>query len=207
MYVTDELVNVIGSAKKIIPYLDIPLQHANDVVLRRMARRVDRQSTEDLLARLRKGIPNLTLRTTFIVGFPGETDEQFEELCEFVQQQCFERMGVFTYSIEPGTPAVKLEEQVPEEVKQARRNRLMEVQQPIAFEWCQQQVGRELDVLLDQADSELPGWYVGRSQADAPEIDGSVRVKGKNLETGDIVRVKITGADGYDLLGRALRSR
>jgi ribosomal protein S12 methylthiotransferase len=207
IHFTDELFETLAGARKILPYLDLPLQHINDRVLRRMQRRVNRNDIETLLTRLRATIPGLALRTTFIVGFPGETDEQFAELCQFVADTRFERVGVFTYSLEPGTPAVKLDGQVPEDVKQARRDHLMELQQGIAFAWNQEQIGRELDVFLDAVDPELPGWFHGRCYADAPEIDGLVRVKGKNLHPGDLVHAKITGADGYDLLARSLKSR
>jgi ribosomal protein S12 methylthiotransferase len=156
---------------------------------------------------LRSAIPALALRTTFIVGFPGETEAEFAELCDFVEATRFERAGVFTYSLEPGTPAARLPEQVPEEVKQERRARLMELQQEVAFAWSAGQVGKETEVIVDAADPEVPGHVVARGIADAPEIDGQVRVKGKNLQPGDLVRVRITGADGYDLMARALRVR
>ncbi|MCS6977700.1 MAG: 30S ribosomal protein S12 methylthiotransferase RimO [Gemmatales bacterium] len=207
MYFTDDLMQTLAEAEKILPYLDIPLQHINDKVLRRMQRRVNRQETETLLKQLRGTIANLVLRTTFIVGFPGETEEQFEELCEFVRDARFERVGVFTYSFEPNTPSARLDGHLPEEVKQERRNRLMEIQQANAFAWSAAQVGKELDVILDAPDAEAPGCYVGRSYADAPDIDGVVRIKGRKLRPGDLVRAKITGADGYDLFGRALEVR
>jgi ribosomal protein S12 methylthiotransferase len=204
MYIDDELIATFASAKKVLPYLDMPLQHINDRMLKRMQRRVNRQATEELLAKLRAGIPNLALRTTFIVGFPGETEAEFAELCDFVREQRFERAGVFPYSFEPGTPATRLDDHLPEEVKQERRDRLMAIQQEVAFRWSHEQIGRELDVLIDGPDPEVPNHALGRSYADAPDIDGLVRVKGKRLQTGDIVRVKITGADGYDLAARAL---
>jgi len=202
IHFTDELVATLAAAEKVVPYLDLPLQHINDKVLKRMQRRVNRAETEELLARLRKAIPGLVLRTTFIVGFPGETEAQFEELCAFVAQARFERVGVFTYSFEPGTPSARLDGHLPEEVKQARRHRLMELQQANAFAWAEGQVGRELDVLVDAPDGEMPGWTVGRCYADAPEIDAVVRLKGKQARPGDLVRAKITAADGYDLVGR-----
>src|SRR5579872_6281365 len=176
---TDELVDQIAGSKKIIPYLDMPLQHISDAVLKRMQRRVNRQQTVELVEKLREKISNLVLRTTFIVGFPGETEAQFEELCDFVEKTRFERMGVFTYSLEPDTPAVKLDGHLPEEVKNARRDRLMELQQEVAFEFGDSLVGYELDVLIDdKIDDET---WVGRSFADAPEIDGAVYVKGTDL--------------------------
>ncbi len=204
IHFTDELVETLSSAQHIVPYLDLPLQHINDRVLRRMQRRVNRAATEELLGRLRTAIPGLALRTTFIVGFPGETETEFKELVTFVGAARFERVGVFPYSHEPGTPATRLDGHLPEEVKLERRNRLMEAQQEVAFAWNQQQIGREIEVILDGPDPEVPNHWLARSHADAPEIDGSVRVKGKSLRTGDLVRVKVTAADGYDLMARAL---
>lgn len=205
MYLTDELLKTLSAAQKIVPYIDMPLQHINDTMLRRMARRVTRAETEELIKKLRQALPGLTLRTTFIVGFPGETEAQFAELCDFAQEARFERMGVFTYSVEPGTPAVKLEDHLPEEVKLERRDRLMRIQQRVAFDWAQAQVGKEMDVLIDGADPEVPGWYLGRGHADAPEIDTQIRVKAKSLKAGDLVRAKLTAADGYDLQAKALK--
>lgn len=204
MYFNDDVIDAIASAKKIIPYLDMPLQHINDRMLKRMQRRVTRGETETLLGKLRRAIPNLTLRTTFIVGFPSETDAEFKELNEFVRESKFERCGVFPYSREPGTPADRLPDHLPEELKQARRDRIMETQQQVAFSWCQAQVGRELEAIIDSPDHEVPNHYAGRTHADAPDIDGSVRLKGKNLQPGDLVKVKVTAADGYDLAGRAV---
>jgi ribosomal protein S12 methylthiotransferase len=205
IHFTDELIETLAGAKKILPYLDLPLQHINDRVLKRMQRRVNRAGTEELLGRLRSAIPNLTLRTTFIVGFPGETEAEFAELSEFVQTAKFERAGVFPYSFEPGTPATRLDGHLPEEVKLERRNRLMEVQQRVAFDWTGSQVGKEIELMIDGPDPELPGHHLARGHADAPEIDPLVRVKGKNLRAGDIVRAKVTGADGYDLAARAIK--
>jgi ribosomal protein S12 methylthiotransferase len=203
-HVSGELLDTIAGSRKILPYLDMPLQHINDRMLKRMQRRVTRASTEELLARLRGAVPGLALRTTFIVGFPGETEAEFAELCEFVREQRFERCGVFPYSREPGTPADRLPDHLPEEVKQQRRDRVMEVQQEVAFDWSRRQVGRELEVIVDGPDPEVPNHALARSSADAPDIDGLVRVKGKNLRAGDLVRVKVTAADGYDLAARAL---
>jgi ribosomal protein S12 methylthiotransferase len=207
MYLTDELIDTLARAKRIIPYLDIPLQHINDRVLKRMQRKVNRAATEELIARLRSSIPNLTLRTTFIVGFPGETEAEFEELCEFVRTARFERAGVFPYSLEPGTPATRLDGHMAEEVKMARRDHLMETQQDVAFAWSNTQVGKEIEVIIDGPDPEFPNHALARSHADAPEIDAAVRVKGRGLHAGDIVRVHVTAADGYDLAARLVRER
>jgi ribosomal protein S12 methylthiotransferase len=204
IHFTDELIETLAGSRKILPYLDLPLQHINDRMLRRMQRRVNRAATESLLARLRADIPHLTLRTTFIVGFPGESAAEFEELCAFVRASRFERAGVFPYSFEPGTPATRLDGHLPEEVKTERRNRLMEIQQEVALDWSRQQVGKPLEVIVDGPDPEVPNHALARSQADAPDIDCVVRVKGKGLHPGDLVRVKITAADGYDLVGRAV---
>lgn len=206
-YFTAELIAVLGESKKIVPYLDMPLQHINDRLLKRMLRKVTRQEIEDVVARLRAGIPRLALRTTFIVGFPGETDGEFEELRSFTRAARFERLGVFAYSLEPGTPAERLSEQVPEAIKTERRDALMAEQQEIAFAWSKAQMGQEMEVVVDGPDTEVPGQYLGRSYADAPDIDGAVRLKGKGLKAGDLVRARITGADGYDLAARALRVR
>lgn len=203
---TNDLIQTLATSKKIIPYLDMPLQHINDRMLRRMQRRVTRQSTEELLASLRASIPGLVLRTTFIVGFPGETDDEFNELVAFVHSAKFERCGVFPYSLEPGTPAEKLPDHLPESVKQERRDRLMAAQQDVAFEWTQQQIGRHVQVIVDGPDPEFENHVLARGIADAPEIDTTIRVKGKNLQSGDMVKVKITAADGYDLIARSMGS-
>jgi ribosomal protein S12 methylthiotransferase len=202
IHFTDELIDVIAGSSRIIPYLDMPLQHISDPVLKRMQRRVNRAKTEALVAKLRERIPNLVLRTTFITGFPGETDAQFEELREFVVRTRFERMGVFTYSLEPGTPAVKLDGHLPEDVKNARRDELMALQQEIAFEFGDSLTGCELDVLIDaQIDDET---WVGRTYADAPEIDGAVYVSGHELPVGEFLPVEIQARQDYDLVGRAV---
>ena len=206
IHFTDELIETLAGTPKIVPYLDLPLQHINNRMLRRMQRRVNRQETEALLGRLRSSIPGLTLRTTFIVGFPGETDAEFDELLAFVRDTRFERVGVFPFSFEPGTPATRLDGQLLEDVKNQRRGRLMEAQQEIAFEWTKRQVGREIEVIIDAPDPEVPNHHQARGHADAPDIDCLVRVKGKGLRPGDLVRIKVTAADGYDLVGRAIGS-
>jgi ribosomal protein S12 methylthiotransferase len=203
VHFNDELIDVIANSSRILPYLDLPLQHINSAVLKRMQRRVDRAATERLLESLRDRLDNLVLRTTFITGFPGETDEQFEELREFVDEGHFQRMGVFTYSFEPDTPAVRLEGHLPEETKESRRDALMATQQRHAFAFGDSVVGYELDVILD-CESETPGNWTGRSFADAPEIDGVVEVAGEGLSVGQLVPVEILSRQGYDLAGAAL---
>src|SRR5437879_2089725 len=168
---TDELIETLATCKKVVPYLDLPLQHINNRMLRRMQRRIDRDGTEQLLQRLRSAIPDLTLRTTFIVGFPGETDAEFEELVEFVQETRFERLGVFPYSFEPGTPATRLDGHLSEEVKNERRDRLMTIQQQVAFDWSRRQVGRTIPAIIDGPDPEIPNHWLARGHADAPDID------------------------------------
>jgi len=201
MYVNDRLISTIAKHKKIVPYLDMPLQHINDIMLRRMARRVTRMQTETLLEKLRDRIPQLSLRTTFITGFPGETDAQFSELVGFVREQQFERLGVFTYSLEPDTPAASLPGHLSEQIKQDRYNELMEAQQEIAFGWCKSQVGKTLEVILDQPIADAEDAWIGRSRADAPDVDGRVFVTGKNLQAGQIVPCEIVDTNNYDLVG------
>jgi ribosomal protein S12 methylthiotransferase len=204
MYITDELVEVLASSRKVLPYLDLPLQHVSDRILRRMKRRVTRRDTERLLDRLRGGVANLVLRTTMITGFPGETEEEFAELSDFVVQRRFERLGVFAYSREPDTPAARLPDHVPGRIAEDRRDRLLAAQQEVAFAWNRAQVGRRLDVLLDR---DIPGEnnaFVGRSYADAPEVDGVVYVSGEALQSGRIVPCEIVAARDYDLIGAAV---
>jgi len=193
---TDELIDTIAESSKIIPYLDMPLQHINSQMLKRMQRRVNRDRTVELVEKLRERIPNLVLRTTFITGFPGETDEQFDELRQFVIDTHFERMGVFTYSPEPGTPAMKLDGHLPDDVKEGRRDALMAVQQEVAFDFADSLVGYELDCLIDEVTDE--GIAVGRVYADAPEIDGCVYVEGADVTVGDLVPVELVGRQEYD---------
>ncbi len=202
MYITDEVLRAIADSDKIIPYVDMPLQHINDTMLRRMSRRVTRSETETMLDRMRSAIPNLTLRTTFISGFPGETEDHVDELAEFIQDQRFQRVGVFAFSLEPDTPAATLDGQVEERVREARRDRLMEVQQGIAFELAQDRVGEQLDVILD---GPVPGEHnvwIGRSQADAPDVDSLVFVTGGEtaLAEGDIAPCEAVAVQGYDLV-------
>ncbi len=199
VHVTDPLIEKIAASAKVLPYLDLPLQHVSTPVLRRMSRRIDRDKTIALVEKLRARIPNLVLRTTFIVGFPGETDSDFGELVDFVETTHFERMGVFPFSPEPGTPAMRLDGHLPDAVKQARRDELMTVQQRAAFAFADSLVGYELDVVIDSEAGE--GLWAGRTFADAPEIDATVYVSGDGLEIGRKVPVVLTGRDGYDWVG------
>jgi ribosomal protein S12 methylthiotransferase len=205
MYIDDALIATIAESEKILPYIDIPLQHASDAMLKRMSRRVTRSETEELLAKLRSSISNLSLRTTFITGFPGETDADFDELVEFVTKQRFERMGVFTYSLEPDTPAAKLTDHVTADVMEARREQLMQVQQQISFKHNEARIGRTLDVILDQPVEGEKNVWVGRSKSDAPDVDGLVFVTGdkQKLKAGDIVAAEIVATQEYDLVGVA----
>jgi len=198
-HIDDELIAAIASSEKVLPYLDLPLQHIDDEVLARMRRRVSREETERLLDRLRERIPGLVLRTTLIAGFPGESQQQFETLLDFVRRRRFERLGAFAYSEEPGTPAAALDDPIPQQVKASRRDRILAVQQEIAFAWGESQVGRTVDVLIDRAVNDQPDVCVGRTWADAPEIDGAVYVTGRGVRPGQIVPCEIVAARGYDL--------
>jgi len=201
MYITDELIDVLAGGGKVLPYLDLPLQHINDEVLRRMRRSVDRRQIEALLDRLRQRIGGLVLRTTLMTGFPGETEEQFAELLDFVARRRFERLGVFAFCDEPGTAAEALDGRLPEAVKQSRRDRLMAAQQEVAFAWNASQVGRRLDVIIDRPIADQPHAHVGRTYADAPEVDGQIYVTGEDLSPGQIVSCEVVAAEGYDLIG------
>jgi len=174
MYIDDALLNVIANSEKILPYIDMPLQHADDVMLKRMSRRVNQEQIDAQVTRMRELIPDLVLRTTFITGFPGETEEQFQTLVEFTRRHKFERMGVFTYSFEPDTPAARMDEHLDDETKNRRREELMAVQQEVMFEFNERQVGRTIDVIIDQPVLEQPGAWIGRSAGDAPDVDAAV---------------------------------
>ena len=198
---TDELIDVIASEPKIVKYLDIPIQHASDNVLKRMGRRTDQAELRAIIGKLREKIPDICLRTTLISGFPGETQEDFEELYRFVNEMEFDRLGVFPYSQEEDTPAATMEDQVPQEVKEFRRDELMELQQAIAFDKAEDMVGHILTVMIEGkvADEET---YVARTYRDAPNVDGYLFVNtSANLMTGDFVKVLVTGSNEYDLIG------
>jgi ribosomal protein S12 methylthiotransferase len=201
-YVTDELIEVMATHRQIVPYLDIPLQHAHPSALRRMQRPSDVDGVRKTLGKIRKVIPDLALRTTFIVGYPGETEEEFQTLLEFLEEIRFDKVGVFKFSFEPGTPGEPLGDPIPDEIKEERRQRLMEKQQPISLERNRAFIGRDLDVLFEGVGQ---GVTVGRSYRDAPEIDGVVLVEGE-MPVGQIATVRITSASVYDL-GSATAAR
>ena len=199
--ITDELIQAIKTEEKVCHYLDIPIQHASDRILKRMGRRTHKAELKERIGALRREIPDIALRTTFICGFPGETEEDHEELMEFVDEMEFERVGVFTYSAEEDTPSYSYPDQIPEEVKEERRADVMELQQEIAFEHCENMVGKVLDVMIEGKVADEPA-YVGRTYMDAPNVDGLIFVNADEmLMSGDFVRVKVTGANEYDLIG------
>ena len=199
--ITDELIETIRTEEKICNYLDIPIQHASDRILKRMGRRTNQQELRDMVAKLREAIPDICLRTTLITGFPGETQEDHEELLAFVDEMEFDRLGVFTYSSEEDTPAATFSEQVEDEIKTDRQADIMELQQEIAFEKAEDMIGR---TVLAMIEGKVPDEhaYVARTYKDAPNVDGFVFIQtSEELMTGDFVRVKITGSFEYDLIG------
>lgn len=196
-----ELIETIKNEKKVCHYLDMPIQHASDAILKRMGRRTTKAQLKETVSLLRKEIPDIVLRTTLIAGFPGETQEQHEELMEFVDEMEFERLGVFAYSPEENTPAASMPDQIPEEVKEERRDAILELQQEIAFDKAADMVGRTLYAMIEGKVADEPA-YVARTYADSPDIDGYVFVNtGEMLMSGDFVKVKITGSAEYDLIG------
>jgi len=197
----DELIEVIANSPKICPYLDLPLQHISDKILKRMNRPVKKDYIISLINKLRDRIPNLTLRTTFMVGFPGETDEDFKELLSFVNEFRFERLGTFIFSREEGIPAYDFPQQIPMRIKKERLNELMLTQQPISKEINNAYMGKEIEVLIDEIQSDKPKIAMGRTLADAPEIDGKVIIRTDKAQVGKIIKVKVTEALEYDLIG------
>lgn len=197
--IDDSLIRCMKEEPKFVHYLDLPIQHSCDAILRRMGRRTSEADLRRILHTLRKEIPDIMIRTTLITGFPGETREMFEDLCLFINEMEFNRLGVFPYSQEEGTPAAGMKDQVDEETKLSRRDELMELQQEISLDLNERMKGRRMEVLIE---GYVPGEnvYIGRGYGDAPEVDGYVFVSsGKTLETGDFVNVKITGSSEYDL--------
>ena len=197
----DELIQTIKEEPKICNYLDLPIQHASDGILKRMGRRTSKQELVDIIGKLRSEIPDICLRTTLITGFPGETQEQHEELMDFIDEMEFERLGVFTYSPEEDTPAAVMPDQIDEEVKLDRQAELMELQQEIAFDNAQEMIGREVLVMVEGKVADENA-YVGRTYRDAPNVDGLIFINtDEELLSGDFARVKVTGAVDYDLIG------
>ena len=200
--ITDSLINVIANEEKVCSYIDIPLQHSDKTVLKNMNRVGDGEDYRALISKMRKAIPGLALRTTFMVGFPGETDEQFENLCKFTEDVKFDKMGCFTFSPEEDTPAYDMQNQIDDDVKVRRQEVLMNKQYSITEELNKQRIGRIYKVIIDTFDGEK---YVGRSYMDSPEIDsGIIFTCDNNLNIGDFVNVEITDYNGYDLIGKAI---
>lgn len=200
--ITDSLINVIANEEKVCSYIDIPLQHSDKTVLKNMNRVGDGEDYRALISKMRKAIPDLALRTTFMVGFPGETDEQFESLCKFTEDIKFDKMGCFTFSPEEDTPAYDMQNQIDDNVKIRRQEVLMNKQYSITEELNKQRIGRIYKVIIDTFDGEN---YVGRSYMDSPEIDsGIIFTSDNNLNIGDFVNVEITDYNGYDLIGEAI---
>ena len=199
--ITDELIEAIRTEEKVCHYLDIPIQHASDLILKKMGRRTSQAQLREMIGRLRSEIPDIALRTTMIAGFPGETEEDHEEVMRFVDEMEFERLGVFAYSAEEDTPAATFPDQVPQEIKEERRDEIMELQQEIAFDKSASMVGRVLDVMIEGKVADEAA-YVGRTYMDAPNVDGYIFVNsGELFMSGDFVRVKVTGSSDYDLIG------
>ena len=202
--ITEELIQTMKEEPKICHYLDLPIQHASDGILKRMGRRTSKEELVHIISRLREEIPDITLRTTLITGFPGETQEQHEELMDFVDEMEFDRLGVFTYSPEEGTPAASMPDQIEESIKEDRRAELMELQQEIAFEQAEDMVGKEVLVMIEGKVADENA-YVGRTYKDAPNVDGLIFVNtDAELMSGDFAKVKVTGACEYDLIGELM---
>ena len=202
--ITDELIQVMKEESKICHYLDLPIQHANDTILKRMGRRTSKQELIDIVQKLRKEIPDICLRTTLITGFPGETQEQHEEVMEFIDTLEFDRLGAFTYSPEEDTPAATFEDQIDEEVKEDRQADIMELQQEIAFDKAEDMIGREVLVMIEGKVADEHA-YVGRTYRDAPNVDGLIFINTDvELISGDFAKVKVTGALDYDLIGELM---
>lgn len=204
-HLPQELIAVIRDEPSICKYIDLPIQHINDKILKAMKRKTSRKQILSLIDRLRKEIPSLAIRTTLIVGFPGETDEQFRDLLQFIREAKFERLGIFKYSKEKGSRAYDFARQIPEKVKQSRYSEALTLQQEISVKINEGLLGKELCVLIDEQDTRDKDVFLGRTQYDAPEVDGCVYVKSKkSLQPGDFVQVKVTDTLEYDLVGEAL---
>lgn len=200
--ITDDLISCMATHPKICHYIDMPIQHADDRVLHQMGRRTSQKQIRDVVRKMRSAIPDITIRTTFISGFPSETEDEHMENCRFIREMQFDRVGIFAYSREEGTPAAVMSGQIPENVKESRRNELYEIQQEVVFTRNESLIGSDEEVLIEGALTDEPGVFAGRSFRDAPQVDGLVFVQSEEaLQSGDIVSVRITGASGYDLTG------
>jgi ribosomal protein S12 methylthiotransferase len=205
---TDEMIKTIADSSRVVKYIDMPLQHINDEILTKMKRRVTRKEIETLLGKLRKWVPGIAIRTTFIAGTPGETDRQHEELLQFVNDFGFEMMGVFPYSQEPGTPMARMDAQLPDSIKQSRVEALMLAQQQVAFAKAKSMVGKTIEVLIDRpAGRDAEDGFVARSQAQAPDIDSVVFVTGDDLHPGQLVNVRVTDYQAYDLVAELPKTK
>ena len=202
-HITDELLRVIAEQPKVVKYMDIPVQHASGAVLEAMHRPGDRDSLTALFKHIRQTVPDMVLRTTVMTGFPGETEEDFTALCEFVQEVRFEHLGCFAYSAEEGTMAASMPNQVPQEIKEHRRDIVMQEQERIAQEWLESQIGKTVTVLTESFDRYAECWF-GRTAADAPDIDGKVFFTAENVQPGDMVSVRITDCMDWDLIGECV---
>lgn len=202
--IDDNLIQVIKEEPKICHYLDLPIQHANDSILKRMGRRTSKEQLVGIITRLREEIPDITLRTTLITGFPGETEKQHEELMDFVDEMEFDRLGVFTYSPEEDTPAAEMPDQISEEVKEDRQAEIMELQQEIVFAQAEDMIGKEVLVMIEGKVADENA-YIGRTYKDAPNVDGLIFINtDEELISGDFAKVKVTGAAEYDLIGELM---
>ena len=198
--ITEKLIRVVKEQEKIAKYFDIPIQHISDKVLKKMNRKTSRKDVESLIKKIRKEIPDVTLRTSLIVGFPGETEEQFEELYQFVEQTKFDKLGVFEYSREEGTAAATMTNQVHHMTKRKRYNRIMKLQQEISNEKMKEKVGTEQEVLIE--DKSFNGFYIGRTKQDVPDIDGIVYIKNNKLELNKFAKCKVVDYKDYDLIAK-----
>ncbi|MDD2422044.1 MAG: 30S ribosomal protein S12 methylthiotransferase RimO [Heliobacteriaceae bacterium] len=199
---TRRLIEAMAAEAKVCRYVDLPLQHADDEILRQMNRQVTQRQIRELVRELRANLPGIAIRTTFIVGYPGETPAKFQTLLDFLAEMRFDRVGIFTYSREEGTPAGRQKDQIPEAVKEERYHQAMALQQQISYSLQQAWVGREIDVLVEAVLA--PGLFRGRSEREAPEVDGHIEFRGKGWRPGQWARVKVTAAGHYDLMGEAL---
>ena len=200
--ITDDLISCMAAHPKICHYIDMPIQHADDRVLHQMGRKTSQKQIRDVVRKLRSAMPDIAIRTTFISGFPSETEDEHMENCLFIREMQFDRVGIFAYSREEGTPAAVMSGQIPENVKESRRNELYEIQQEVVFTRNESLIGSDEDVLIEGALTDEPGVFAGRSFRDAPQVDGLVFVQSEEaLQSGDIVSVRITGASGYNLTG------